>query len=123
MRAPVAIVILSALAACEGAPPDGGNPGLFEPRMFNDVPYNVSFVGTSTVDDPALVAQGYTLRKDIEVYRMTGSPFGPGDLPEAEAVAEDFCSGPTWAFVTSAENVRLEAGGYLFSGACLMPDA
>ena len=110
--------VLAALAGCDALPADGANPGLFEPRLFNDLPYNVSFVGSGPVEDAGLVAQGFTTARDIAVFRMTGAPFGPGDMTEAEAVAADFCIGPARVFAPAPDRTRLDGGGVLFSGAC-----
>jgi len=119
MRGFLAVVGLIALASCDDTQTDGGNPGLFEPWLFNDVAYNVSFVGSNPIADPALLAQGFIAGRDIAVFRMTDVPFDAGDAAEAEAVAADFCAGATRLFVSGAEGLLFDRGGFVFPQSCL----
>ena len=119
MRRSGLVLVLMGLAACDDVPTDGANPGLFEPYMFNDLPYNVSFVSSTPVEDAALLAQGFTTSREIQVFRMAGEPFGAGDAAKAESVAAAFCTGGTLTFVPGAEAILDDSASFVFPRSCL----
>jgi hypothetical protein len=120
MRRLVPVLVLAALAGCDDRTAEFDNPGLFEPYMFNDQAYNVSFIATTPIEDLALLAQGFTASRAIEVFRMSGEPFGPTDAAEAAAVAARFCTGGTLIFVPGADGVfGDDSPGFVFARNCL----
>lgn len=120
MRGRVLCVAIAGLTGCVDAQTQGGNPGLFEPYIFNDQAYNVSFIASTPIEDPALLAQGFIASREIEVFRMSDQPFGAADEAEAAAVAARFCTGGTLTFVPGATGVLGgDPGGFVFARNCL----
>jgi hypothetical protein len=116
----VLVSVLAALAGCDDATAEFDSPGLFEPYMFNDEAYNISFIATTPIEDQALLAQGFIASRAIEVFRMSGEPFGPTDAAEAAAVAAQFCTGGTLIFVPSADGIFSDdPPGFVFARNCL----
>lgn len=120
LRGPAVGMILILLAGCDIGQSRPVDVGLFEPHMFNDLPYNVSFTSTNPIEDAALLAQGFSASREIAVFRMSGEPFGTNDGAEAAAVAAAFCVGGPFVFVPGADGILGDDAGYVFSHSCLV---